>query len=184
MDLLKTLQLQIDDLALKAEEIDLKDPVTTPQDWFESTIFTTHSIHLADYVEETRKNVNYLYSNQRLTPTFKHKLVEKISSQIDALNRAFNCKDTRQKFYKSKPQKVNKLLQKLHSPTGNQLYALLNQYMSYEQRLKDMIEAERRHPSQDTAARSIALHARLGRCRKAIYEVECKIQKLEQRGWE
>ena len=44
-----------------------------------------------------------------------------------------------------------------------------------------MIALASRDNSADAIQRTLALHARLGRCRKALSDIELQIQQLEQR---
>ncbi len=65
-----------------------------------------------------------------------------------------------------------------------ELYQQLSEYQGFERRLLDMLELEQRQlsgGSADTSAdRVLAIHARLGRCRKALSELEVEIQWSEQ----
>ncbi len=59
------------------------------------------------------------------------------------------------------------------------MYQKLSEYHQFANRLQQMVqEAAQR---QDEPAIQLALHARLGRCRKAISELEAEIQWYEQR---
>lgn len=63
--------------------------------------------------------------------------------------------------------------------SSQQLYQQLSEYQQFESRLLDMVRLAERDSSKEATNKTLALHARLGRCRKAINEVEQAIQQLE-----
>ena len=73
---------------------------------------------------------------------------------------------------------VEAVVQQL-SASSQQLYQQLSEYQQFESRLKDMLQLAERDQTAAGTARRLALHARLGRCRRAIDEVEQQIQRLE-----
>ena len=80
-------------------------------------------------------------------------------------------------------QRAGQLLAELGG-THQALYQKLSETHVFERRLLDMLELEQRQlsgGSSDTSAdRVLAIHARLGRCRKALSELEVEIQWSEQ----
>lgn len=179
---LKQLTVLLEELRLQAAEIDKTPAPGKPQDWFDSTLFSCHSPQLTDYVNEAIRHLTHLTQHeQRLSEAAKQNLAQRIYAQVDALTRAFSCYPVRKKHLEKRPQKPQTMLKKLHQSSGQQLYQKLSEYQEFERRLRDMIEQEQRHPSIDGAQRSLALHARLGRCHKAIYDVEQEILVIEKR---
>ncbi|HEX5791638.1 MAG TPA: primosomal replication protein PriC, partial [Rheinheimera sp.] len=67
------------------------------------------------------------------------------------------------------------------STSSQQLYQQLSDIQEFERRLLDMINLASRDSSADAVQRTLALHARLGRCRRALSDIERKIVDLEQR---
>ena len=60
------------------------------------------------------------------------------------------------------------------------MHQQLAEYRGFERRLQDMVQESAQ--LQQPPAMQLALHARLGRCRKAISALEAEIQWYEQRG--
>jgi len=110
---------------------------------------------------------------------------------MQALGQAFSCLEVRQRE-KSKwrpakttsqtpspqRQRAGQLLAELGG-THQALYQKLSETHEFERRLLDLIHEAAR--DQLDPARQLALHARLGRCRKAISQLEAEIQWLEQK---
>lgn len=178
MDLLATLSAQLEQLRKQAEKIDSLQDKGPPQDWFDSHLFSFHSPNLADYVAEAQRNLNHL-RQAKLSTASKQRLVQHLSEQTTALTRAFRNVDIRQKqHHKTLPPKA--LIRKV-TVSSQQLYQRLSEIQDFERRLLDMIAIAGKDNSPDTVQRTLALHARLGRCRQALSEVEQQIQDLEKR---
>ncbi|MDX3774465.1 primosomal replication protein [Chromatiaceae bacterium AAb-1] len=178
---LQNLALQLDELLLQASEIDKTPSPGKPQDWFDSELFSCHSPLLSDYVNEAIRHLHHLTnSGPRLSEEAKQRLAQRLAAQVDALARGFSCYPVRQKYLKNRPARVQTVLTKLNHGSSQQLYQQLSEYQEFERRLLDMIEQEQRHPSVDSVSRNLALHSRLGRCRKAIYDVEQHILRLDK----
>lgn len=178
MDLLGTLAHQLQQLKQQAEQIDQQPSYGKPQNWFDSSVFSCRSPHLTDYVLEAQRHLQHLQTNN-LSSATKQRLVQRLSEQTSALTRAFRNVDTRHKPA-AKAVKVKAAVQQL-SATSQQLYQQLSDTQEFERRLLDMISLANRDNSPDAIQRSLALHARLGRCRKALTDIELQIQDLEQR---
>ena len=71
--------------------------------------------------------------------------------------------------------------------SSHELYQELSQNHEFERRLQEMIDIRKQQLSSASTAEAnkinheiLALHARLGRCRKAITATEDKIQQVEK----
>ena len=177
MDLLGTLQHQLQQLRTQADAIDLNQVSGKPQNWFDTNLFSCRSSDLADYVAEAQRNLAHLY-DQHLSTATRQRLVQRLSEQTSALTRAFRNVDTRRKPMAK--ARLTAAVQRI-SATSQQLYQQLSEVQQFERRLLDMIALESRDNSSQAIQRTLALHARLGRCRKALSEIELQIQQLEQR---
>lgn len=188
-------------LASKASQIDRQAPSWHQRDWFDSTLFQCHSPMLLDYVQESMgllKRLVQMPTQTReasLAAVFaqnRQALAEKLSAQLTALTRAFanlenraneqSYRQYRNRNKASQPSKqqqaAGRLLAELGG-TSQAMYQKLSEYHQFAHRLQQMVhEAAQR---QDEPAIQLALHARLGRCRKAISELEAEIQWYEQR---
>ena len=178
MDLLDTLAEQLKNLQQQAQQIDAAPAAGKPQNWFDSTLFSCRSIALADYVAEAQRNLALLRRKQ-LSDASRLRLVQRISEQTAALTQAFRNTKIRRKNY-SKTSKVKEVLTQI-SANSQQLYQQLSDIQEFERRLQDMIHLAERDTSTEGVQRTLALHARLGRCRKALSETERQIQDLERR---
>jgi primosomal replication protein N'' len=178
MDLLLTLAHQLDQLKRQAEKIDLQKVAGKPQNWFDSALFSSRSPSLTDYVMEAQRNLQHLQKHS-LSAAAKMRLVQRLSEQTAALMQAFRNVDVRRKRA-NKAAKVTAIVQQI-STNSQQLYQQLSDIQEFERRLLDMITLASREHAADAVPRTLALHARLGRCRKALSEVERQIQDLERR---
>lgn len=185
---------QLTQLAGQAVMVDRKFGNTPPADWFATRLFQTHSPHLLDYVQESQQLLQRVQQMPASAHGFRL-LVEKLAMQVDALTRAFAAAGLRdkesQRRRKTKPspaktsaapsaerQRAGELL-RLLGGTTHALYEKLAEYHEFERRLLQMADDAAR--ATDDVSRQLALHARLGRCRKAIAELEAEIQWVEQR---
>ncbi|MBV2128128.1 primosomal replication protein PriC [Arsukibacterium indicum] len=170
---IQLLASQLNELYKWACDIDSKRQAGKPQDWFESGLFSCHSPDLADYVADARRNLARLSADRpALSAASRQRLAEHVAAQVNALTRAFSNQQTRSKFQstvKISHERAQKSLPG-KAPATN-LYQQLAEFQQFERRLLDMIEQAERYDNQN-ANRILALHGRLGRCRKAITEVE------------
>lgn len=193
------LEQQLLKLASQASQIDQQAPAWQRRDWFDSELFQCHSPQLLDYVQEAMQLLQRLQQPIRgagelqiIQQQNQQRLAEKLSAQMQALGRAFACLDVRQrektKWRQPKttaqapttPQRhrAGQLLAELGG-SHQALYQKLSETHEFERRLLDLINDAARE--QQDPARQLALHARLGRCRKAISQLEAEIQWLEQK---
>lgn len=195
--LAQQLAQQLEHLAHQARQIDEKAPAWQRRDWFDSELFQCHSPHLLDYVHETISILQRLRQPlpsqgqlRAIQQANQQRLAEKLAAQIQALTRAFACLAIRQRergkwqprppknstnsIAMEKRQQAGKLLAELG---GNQqlLYQKLSETLEFERRLQELIQ------QATEPERQLALHARLGRCRRAISEIEAEIQWFEQK---
>ena len=119
-------------------------------------------------------------SEAKLTDTTRQRLVQRLSEQTSALTQAFRNVDTR-KTPGAKSAYAKAVLQQVNT-SSQQLYQQLSDIQEFERRLQDMIALANRDNSPEAVQRTLALHARLGRCRKALFDIEKQIQDLERRG--
>jgi primosomal replication protein N'' len=178
MDLLGTLAHQLQQLLQKAEQIDLQQGRGKPQNWFDSSNFSCRSPQLADYVLEAQRNLQHLKTSG-LSAAARQRLVQRLSEQTTALTQAFRNVDVRRKPA-ARSNKAKAVVQQI-SASSQHLYQQLSDTQEFERRLLDMITLAGRDNSAEAVQRSLALHARLGRCRKALSDIERQIQDLEQR---
>ncbi|WP_017216241.1 primosomal replication protein [Pseudoalteromonas sp. NJ631] len=155
---------------------------------FDARVFRTKSLKLSDYVEEIAEALSHLPpSEQRHAFTFA---IERIGSQMEAVLKVLKSTPVWAKENKlNTPKKAKvykKAVQKIMQ-SSHELYQELSQNHEFERRLQEMIDLRRLQmdkadPTQAAKlnAEILALHARLGRCRKAISATEQKIQEVEK----
>ncbi|WNO61975.1 primosomal replication protein PriC [Rheinheimera sp. MMS21-TC3] len=177
MSLTEVLQQQLNQLKQQADKTDLKRPYGKPQNWFDSELFSCRSANLAEYVAEAQRNLKRLTTSTSLSALAKQRLVQRLSEQVNALTQAFrNIGLHQQSFSRRATQKVVENI----TASSQQLYQQLSDYQGFERRLLDMISLASRDNSAEQVQRTLALHQRLGRCRKAISAVEQQIQDYER----
>lgn len=155
---------------------------------FDARVFRTKSLKLSDYVEEIAEALSHLPpSEQRHAFTFA---IERIGSQMEAVLKVLKstpvwAKENKQNTPK-KAKVYKKAVQKIMQ-SSHELYQELSQNHEFERRLQEMIDLRRLQmdkadPTQAAKLNTeiLALHARLGRCRKAISATEQKIQEVEK----
>lgn len=178
MDMLSTLAKQLQQLRKNAEQIDLQPALGKPQNWFDTALFSCRSASLTDYVVEAQRNLQHLQHNS-LSDAARLRLVQHLSEQTAAITRAFRNVEVRRKSA-TKHRNIKAVVEKV-SASSRQLYQQLSEIQEFERRLLDMIALANRDNSPQAVQRALALHARLGRCRQAMSDVEQQIQDLERR---
>lgn len=178
MQLLNTLKQQLQQLQQKAAVLDKKTSVGRPQNWFDSGLFSCRSSQLTDYVAEALRNLQHLEAAS-LSPQLQAQLVQRLADQTAALVQAFRNSGTRNSA-PARTAAVKSLVQHV-TASSQQLYQQLSDTQHFERRLLDMITLSEKDSSADAVQRTLALHARLGRCRKALSEIERQIQQMERR---
>lgn len=197
---LDTLEQQLLQLAKQASRIDEAAPAWQRRDWFDSELFQCHSPQLLDYVQEAMQLLKRLQKNP-LQGSGDYRLIQqqnqqhlaiKLAAQMQALGRAFACLDIRKrengKWRPAKTAKTTATATQRHQAgqllaelggTHQALYQKLSETHEFERRLLQMIHEAAQQ--QQAPELQLALHARLGRCRKAISQLEAEIQWLEQK---
>jgi len=176
---LALLKQQLTQLLNRAENTDLQRSPGQQQHWFDSTLFNHHSPDLADYVRESLRHLQHLaLHGANLSSPARQRLTEHLYAQINALTQAFRNEQTRKNHQQLSIKRTEHVVKKL-AANSQQLYQQLSEYQQFESRLQDMVRLAERDSAADATQRALALHARLGRCRRAIDEVEQEIQKLE-----
>lgn len=171
------LKAQLQQLLSWAQQLDIKKKPGKPQHWFDSSLFSCHSPDLADYVLESLRHLEHLQQQgEQLSSAARQRLTERLNAQINALTLAFRNRDSR--HLAAVNLRTKAVVQQL-AANSQQLYQQLSEYQQFENRLLDMVRLAERDTSSDATHKTLALHARLGRCRKAINEVEQAIQQLE-----
>lgn len=193
MTLAERLKPIIDDLKAKAIRLDKINDNTAAHKYvserrlFSADLFSTYSDKYLPYVLETESKLNAVaVMIEHGSKGLANDILETIEQQINALSTALGANSEihhearikvdarRQHFAKKAAKKV--------MVSSHQLYQTLAEYHEFERRLKAMID-ERMLASNDNNKLSeeiLALHQRLGRCRKAISQVERQIELIEK----
>lgn len=208
MNSLDRLSTLLSQLAIEAEQTDLKNSNTKThrlvenENLFSNELFTNKSDRFVPYVEEIQQKLlelrRLLKENKTELSTL---LLEKIEQQIISLSNALNSNATlhqapklsfdahnKVKIKRAKSQAKFKSATKKLLLNSQQLYQKLSEHHEFERRLMDMV-AEREtqrlqcktNQSSKLSAEVLALHQRLGRCRKAISAIERDIELAEKR---
>lgn len=167
---------------------------------FSSNLFYFQGDRLSGYTQELLKRVKeiqkHLACNNKLVA---HQLITNIEQQISALLNAFGANNIRlksatfeqkqrQHWYNKNNKQASKYQQAVSAVLEpiQSLYQKLSEYHGFEQRLAVMIaereqtRAQKGVSSAQLSQEILALHQRLGRCRKAITQVEQQIALAEK----
>ena len=193
MSVLNKLTPIVEDLKSKAALVDKINEKKPSHKYFKEkrlfseTLFSSYSDKFVSYALEIEKKLARLaiilkHNNQALSL----ELITQIEHQIAALTNALNANDAihheaeikheaRKQFFAKKAAKT--IMQSSH-----ELYQTLAQYHEFERRLQAMINERTaaQGNSPDLNQEILALHQRLGRCRKAISQVERQIEQQEK----
>ncbi len=152
---------------------------------FDPHLFSSKSMVLNDYVDEI------LYGFENLPPITHRRTyqfaIEKISEQLEAVIKVLNSTSVWKNDKPKYKKRVYKQAAKQIMQSSHELYNELNRNNEFERRLLLMVE-QRKMQLQNSDSQAavvinqeiLALHARLGRCRKAISATEEKIQRVEK----
>lgn len=188
------LQQQIEQLAQhahqfdKAKWFDKNRYIQAQPSLFAHSVFATKSLKLCDYVDEIKDAFARLPSpDKRHAYAFA---LEKLSTQIEAVIKVLKSTPVwakENKYTKPKKAKVYKQAVKKIMQSSHELYQELSQNHEFERRLQEMIDIRKQQLASANSTQAskinqeiLALHARLGRCRKAITATEDKIQQVEK----
>jgi len=197
-------------LDIQARQIDVKNIQTKAHQLIENnnlfspTLFVSQSDKFSPYIQEVERKVSEF---SRLIDAGKVELskilLQQIEQQISAISNALQSNsimhkaaklsfdaNSKVKIKKYKAKQTNKYnnLAKNMMMSSHQLYQKLTEHHEFERRLIDMI-AEREavrakcknNESEKLSSEVLALHQRLGRCRKAISTIERDIELAEKR---
>ncbi len=190
---------QIDTLKQQTEQIDQHNATVRSnrfkyRDIFHPQLFRCDSTKLLDYVLEAEKNFKTLLKGPSYAAHLPA-LGEKLSCQIAAINQAVkaNAVVLKEHNYQSKraKQRYQQRYKKVASQmmaNSHELYEELARNHEFERRLNEMIYERKAQlggadaPTTERLNREmLALHERLGRCRRAITAVEERIQFAESK---
>ncbi|WP_068547860.1 primosomal replication protein PriC [Thalassotalea crassostreae] len=175
------------------------------QPLFDEKLFPIASSSYNVYVSYTQKRLAHL---QKLLNSNKaevaNMMFQGLEEQVMALINAIKSNDNRHHdgdYRLDRRNRLNKLKDKHKQPSAahrkaatkiilpsQQLYQKLSEYHGFERRLLDMVQEKQDNlnrckadsqNSKDIQQQLLALHQRLGRCRKAISEVEKQIEDSE-----
>lgn len=188
----------IDNLSLKAKEIDKKNSINKSFSLrkdiaiFSEALFTTNSDKLVDYLEEVKEKTIELKKLQQTNSDFFHARLSLIEEQISSIHNAINANDAQNKASEArlnviKSKNFKKVAKKLFKPT-QELYKKLSETLEFERRLIVMLNNKQNELSSASPSKSerisnelLTIHQRLGRCRQAISKVEREIELSEKR---
>lgn len=158
---------------------------------FSPALFPVQSVFFTPYCEYLRAQLNNLtsliqLSNSALTSNAIERFEEQITALINALNAASIMAKERQFQRQRAKRNTRKVVEKI-TQSSRELYAKLNETKDFERRLEDMLTQAQQalnaaQVSEKEIAQSkvLAIHQRLGRCRKAISQVEYEIERAEK----
>ncbi len=199
----------LNQLAIKAKQIDKKNAtekvhrLIENNNLFSAELFISQSDRFSPYIKEVQRE---LPKFSRLVKAGKIELstllLQQIEQQVAAISNALHANAAlhqaaklsfdahrKVKIKKTKAQNKYQDITKKIILTSQQLYQKLNEHHEFERRLMDMV-AERESQrvkckashSAKLSAEVLALHQRLGRCRRAISTIERDIELAEKRG--
>lgn len=198
--LLNQLSSVIKELMHIAQQIDNKNKAHKARHYFEDKsifdgqLFSCRDHNFLPYVKECHKKYQFL---QACVANNQHALVieiaQQLENQISALKKALAANGVTQNNQaniftrKKKAPKYQKIAKAILEP-AHQLHQKLAEHHEFERRLALMI-AEREQLKvtasgpqlQKLNTEILALHQRLGRCRKAISGIEVQIEMAETR---
>lgn len=165
---------------------------------FDEKLFPIASTSYYAYVKYTQQRIEHL---EALLDTkqreFCKALLEQLVEQITALIKAIKANDSRyhdsqyrldrrNRLHKQKTEKYKKAA-KTVLMSSHQLHAKLAEYRGFERRLEEMIRTKdqqlkksQKHDTNAMQLEVLTLHQRLGRCRRAINDIEKQIEFSEK----
>lgn len=210
MNSIERLSVLLQTLDAKAKQIDIRNTqvkahrLIENNNLFSLTLFATQSDQFSPYIKEVKRRISEF---SRLVAANKIELskilLQQIEQQISAISNALHSNsvmhqaaklsfdaNNKVRIKKAKVKQASKYseLTKNIMLNSHQLYQKLTEHHEFERRLMDMV-AEREvvrskcksHESEKLSTEVLALHQRLGRCRKAISTIERDIELAEKR---
>lgn len=210
MNSIERLSILLDTLDAKAKQTDIQNAqlkahrLIENNNLFSSTLFVSQSDQFIPYIREIQRRLKEF---SRLVAANKIELSKtlllQIEQQVAAISNALQSNsvmhqaaklssdaNNKVRIKKAKIKQKNKYdnLTKHIILSSHQLYQKLSEHHEFERRLMDMVaEKERartlckKHEDEKLSAEVLALHHRLGRCRKAISSIEREIELAEKR---
>jgi len=210
MNSIERLSVLLQTLDAKAKQIDIKNTqlkahrLIENNNLFSSTLFVSQSDQFGPYIRETQRRISEF---SRLVVANKIDLSKvlllQIEQQISAISNALQSNsvmhqaaklsfdaNNKVRIKKAKVKQAGKLreLTKNIVLSSHQLYQKLTEHHEFERRLMDMVNERenarlkcKNHESEKLSAEVLALHQRLGRCRRAISTIERDIERAEKR---
>lgn len=210
MNSIERLSLLLKKLDFKAKQTDIKNTqlkahrLIENNNLFSPALFTSQSDQFSPYVNETQSKIaefSRLVAANKLT--LSRELLQQIEQQISAISNALHSNSVMHQAAKLSFDANNKVriknakikqADKYSEITKNillsshQLYQKLAEHHEFERRLMDMISDResarmkcKNNKTNTLSAEVLALHQRLGRCRKAISTIERDIEIVEKR---
>ena len=207
MNPIERLSALIQALDVKAKQTDIKNSqikahrLIENNNLFSATLFVSQSDKFHPYIKEVERK---LAEFSRLVAANKIALsklrLQEVEQQIAAISNALQANnamhhaaklsfDASNKVRIKKAKQANKYnkLTKNIMLNSHQLYQKLAEHHEFERRLMDMVaerEAMRvkceKNESEKLSSEVLALHQRLGRCRRAISTIERDIEQAEK----
>jgi len=210
MNSIERLSVLLKTLDAKAKQTDIRNTqlkahrLIENNNLFSSTLFVSQSDQFAPYIKETQRRISEF---SRLVAANKidlsKELLLQIEQQISAISNALQSNsvmhqaaklsfdaNNKVRIKKAKVKQASKYneLTKNIMLSSHQLYQKLTEHHEFERRLMDMVSEResarmncKKHESEKLSAEVLALHQRLGRCRKAISTIERDIELAEKR---
>ena len=204
MDSIERLSELLKALDAKAKQTDLNNTqlkthrLIENNNLFSSTLFSSQSDQFSPYITEIKRKITEF---SRLVATNKVSLSKvlllQIEQQVAAISNALKSNSVMHQAAKLSFDANNKVRiknAKIKQITKNimlnshQLYQKLAEHHEFERRLMDMVSERestrmqsKYHEAEKLSAEVLALHQRLGRCRRAISTIERDILAAEKR---
>lgn len=210
MDSIERLSELLKALDAKAKQTDLNNTqlkthrLIENNNLFSSTLFSSQSDQFSPYITEIKRKITEF---SRLVATNKVSLSKvlllQIEQQVAAISNALKSNSVMHQAAKLSFDANNKVriknakikqISKYSEITKNimlnshQLYQKLAEHHEFERRLMDMVSERestrmqsKYHEAEKLSAEVLALHQRLGRCRRAISTIERDILAAEKR---
>lgn len=210
MNSIQRLSVLLQALDDKAKKIDAKNSqvkahrLIENNNLFSLTLFSSQSDQFQPYIKEVQRNISEFSRLVSANKVDLSKLIlQQIELQMAAISNALQANSSMHQAAKlsfdannkvrikkakvKQKEKYGELTQKVML-NSHQLYQKLSEHHEFERRLMDMVaqrEAERikckHHENEKLSQEVLALHQRLGRCRKAISVIERDIELAEKR---
>lgn len=164
------------------------------RDYFNAGLFACNSVSLFDYVKELEDNFNALLRISEQSELHLNPRGERLTQQLTALIQAVRANGVAVKEHHFQKASNKQRFAKYQKPAAHfmanshQLHQELAKNHEFERRLNEMVFERQARMNQATGEVAhqlqreiLALHQRLGKCRRAISAVEERIAFSESR---